>query len=130
MDILQIVGISLVATVLIVLLKEFKSPFIIYISLFTIIAIFLTTFDAVIDLLTMIRTLAEKANINFFYIETILKIIGIAYIAEFGAAIVKDAGQGALATKIEFAGKIFILVLAIPILTVVIETILRLIPIG
>ena len=53
--------------------------------------------------------------------ETLLKIIGIAYIAEFGAQITKDAGQGAIASKIELAGKILILVMAIPILTVVMK---------
>ncbi|MGQ0512778.1 SpoIIIAC/SpoIIIAD family protein, partial [Bacillus sp. D-CC] len=47
---------------------------------------------------------------------TLLTIIGIAYIAEFGAQITKDAGQGAIASKIELAGKILILVMAIPII--------------
>ncbi|MDF4756229.1 SpoIIIAC/SpoIIIAD family protein [Vibrio parahaemolyticus] len=50
--------------------------------------------------------------------------------AEFGAQITKDAGQGAIASKIELAGKILILVMAIPILTVVIETILGFLPTG
>ena len=67
---------------------------------------------------------ASEAKVSNVYVETLLKIIGIAYIAEFGAQITKDAGQGAIASKIELAGKILILVMAIPILTVVIETIL------
>ena len=60
--------------------------------------------------------------------ETILKIIGIAYIAEFGAQITKDAGQGAIASKIELGGKVLILSMAIPILTVIIETIISMLP--
>ncbi len=59
-----------------------------------------------------------------------MKIIGIAYVAEFGAQIVRDAGQESIASKIELAGKIFILVLAIPIINVIIETLLGLLPIG
>jgi stage III sporulation protein AD len=62
------------------------------------------------------------------YVETILKIIGIAYIAEFGAQITKDAGQGAIASKIELGGKVLILSMAIPILTVIIETIISMLP--
>ncbi|MGX1431395.1 stage III sporulation protein AD [Cytobacillus horneckiae] len=76
----------------------------------------------------MIEKLAVNANVNMVYLETILKIIGIAYIAEFASQITKDAGQGAMAAKIEMAGKIFILAMAIPILTVLIETIIQMIP--
>ncbi len=76
----------------------------------------------------MIEKIAINANVNIIYVETILKIIGIAYIAEFAAQITKDAGQGAIASKIELAGKILILAMAIPILTVMIETIIKLIP--
>ncbi len=76
----------------------------------------------------MLEKIAVNANINIVYVETILKIIGIAYIAEFAAQITKDAGQGAIASKIELAGKILILAMAIPILTVLIETIIQLIP--
>ncbi len=76
----------------------------------------------------MIEKIAVNAKVNLIYVETILKIIGIAYIAEFAAQITKDAGQGAIASKIELGGKILILAMAIPILTVMIETIIRLIP--
>ncbi len=76
----------------------------------------------------MIEKIAINAKVNMVYVETILKIIGIAYIAEFAAQITKDAGQGAIASKIELGGKILILAMAIPILTVMIETIIKLIP--
>ncbi len=76
----------------------------------------------------MLEVIAVNAKVNIIYVETILKIIGIAYIAEFAAQITKDAGQGAIASKIELAGKILILAMAIPILSVLIETIIQLIP--
>lgn len=60
--------------------------------------------------------------------ETILKIIGISYIAELGASISKDAGLQSVASYIELAGKIFILLLAVPIITAVIEAILGFLP--
>ncbi|QFT89748.1 Stage III sporulation protein AC/AD protein family protein [Bacillus sp. THAF10] len=91
-------------------------------------AIFLFLVDQVFEVIRMLERIALKANVNLIYVETILKIIGIAYIAEFGAQITKDAGQGAIASKIELAGKILILAMAVPILTVIIETIVNLIP--
>ena len=90
--------------------------------------IFLYLVDQIYDIIRMIEKIDVHANVNMVYVETILKIIGIAYIAEFGAQLTKDAGQGAIASKIELAGKILILVMAVPILTVIIETILGLIP--
>jgi stage III sporulation protein AD len=90
--------------------------------------IFLFLVDQVSQIITMIEKIALNANINMMYVETILKIIGIAYIAEFGAQMTKDAGQGAIASKIELGGKILILSMAVPILTVIIETIIGLIP--
>jgi stage III sporulation protein AD len=76
----------------------------------------------------MVERLSINAHVNMIYVETILKIIGIAYIAEFGAQITKDAGQGAIASKIELGGKVLILSMAIPILTVIIETIISMLP--
>jgi stage III sporulation protein AD len=90
--------------------------------------IFLFLVDQIALIINMIERLAINANVNLIYVETILKIIGIAYIAEFAAQITKDAGQGSLASKIELGGKVLILAMAIPILTVLIETIIQLIP--
>lgn len=91
-------------------------------------SIFLFLIGQIQEIINMLERIAVNANVNLMYVETILKIIGIAYIAEFGAQITRDAGQGAIASKIELGGKILIMAMAIPILTVIIETILGLIP--
>jgi len=80
------------------------------------------------SVIQVLEDLALKANINLIFLKTILKIIGIAYIAEFGAQIVRDAGQESIASKIELAGKILIMVMAIPIVSVIIETVVKLLP--
>ncbi|WP_172971165.1 stage III sporulation protein AD [Bacillus sp. THAF10] len=128
MEILQIVGIGLIATFLALIVKEQKPTYAFMLVVFVGCAIFLFLVDQVFEVIRMLERIALKANVNLIYVETILKIIGIAYIAEFGAQITKDAGQGAIASKIELAGKILILAMAVPILTVIIETIVNLIP--
>ncbi|ASS71834.1 stage III sporulation protein AD [Bacillus atrophaeus] len=124
----QIVGLGLIATFLSLIVKEQKPTFAFLIVVFAGCVIFLYLVDQIYDIIRMIEKIAVNANVNMVYVETILKIIGIAYIAEFGAQLTKDAGQGAIASKIELAGKVLILVMAVPILTVIIETILGLIP--
>ncbi|KPD01157.1 Stage III sporulation protein AC/AD protein family protein [Geobacillus sp. BCO2] len=128
MDILQIVGLGLIATFLVVLLQEQKSNLAFLLTVFVGCTIFLLLVDQISGILAMLRKMAEGAHIQMVYLETMLKIIGIAYIAEFAAQISKDAGQGAIAAKIELGGKIVILALAVPILTAIIEAVIGLIP--
>ncbi|MBR0578241.1 stage III sporulation protein AD [Bacillus altitudinis A23-8] len=125
---IQIVGLGLIATFLALIVKEQKPTFAFMLVVFTGCVIFLYLIDQIYAIISMIEKIAASAGVNMKYVETILKIIGIAYIAEFGAQLTKDAGQGAIASKIELGGKILILVIAVPILTVIIETILGMIP--
>ncbi|MFV8827958.1 stage III sporulation protein AD [Alkalihalobacterium sp. APHAB7] len=127
-EIIQIVGLGLITTFLALVVKEQKPTFAFLLTVFVGILIFLFIIDEIVKVVTMLEDIAKSANINMVYVQTILKIIGIAYIAEFGAQIAKDAGQAAIASKIELAGKILILVMAIPILTSIIEMIISLIP--
>ncbi|WP_348519842.1 stage III sporulation protein AD [Bacillus sp. 165] len=127
-EILQIVGLGLIATFLAAVLNQQKSSITSMFIVFVSSVMFLILIDQISAVLKMVERIASEAKVNTIYVETLLKIIGIAYIAEFGAQITKDAGQGALASKIELAGKVLILVMAIPILTVVIQTILGFLP--
>jgi stage III sporulation protein AD len=127
-EIWQIVGLGLIATFLAVILNEHKSNIALLLTIFVGCVIFLFLVDQISAIISMLQKIAADANINMIYLETILKIIGIAYIAEFGVQISKDAGQGAIASKIELGGKILILAMAIPILTAIIETVIGLIP--
>jgi stage III sporulation protein AD len=128
MDIIQIVGLGIVATVLSLIMKEQKPMFSFLLATITGIIIFLFLIGKISDVIRVLEGIAMQANINIVYLDTILKIIGIAYIAEFGAQVTRDAGQGAIASKIELAGKILIMVLAIPILSVIVEMIVQLLP--
>lgn len=127
-DIIQIVGVGLIATFLALVVKEQKPMIAFLLVVFVGAFIFLFLIDHIGRVIALLEQIAKDANINMMYVQTLLKIIGIAYIAEFGAQIAKDAGQAAIASKIELAGKVMILVMAIPILTAVIEMILSLLP--
>jgi len=128
MEIIQIVTIGIIASILYIILKELNESIAFFLLLITGIIIFLAIIQRISIIFEMIESLGEKANIDDVYLQTILKIIGIAYIAELGASITRDAGLGSVAAKIELSGKIFILVLAVPIITAVIEAILTFLP--
>ena len=63
------------------------------------IIIFLVVIGKITEVIRVLEKMAAQANLNMVYLDTILKIIGIAYIAEFGAQITRDAGQGAIASR-------------------------------
>ncbi len=129
MEIVQIVGLSLVAAIIIVLVKQGNSPTIaMIISLFVGAVIFLMMLSKIGAIIETLQQLVSKANINQFYLSTILKIVGIAYIAEFGVQVCKDIGENAIAVKISFAAKILIMLLAIPIFAAILDLIVRLLP--
>ncbi|MED0798797.1 SpoIIIAC/SpoIIIAD family protein, partial [Bacillus inaquosorum] len=88
-DIVQIVGLGLIATFLSLIVKEQKPTFAFLIVVFAGCAIFLYLVDQIYDIIRMIEKIAINANVNMVYVESILKIIGIAYIAEFGAQLTK-----------------------------------------
>ncbi|KOR88643.1 stage III sporulation protein AD [Paenibacillus solani] len=128
MEMIQVVGLGLIATVLILIVKEQKPLFAFLLAVSTSVLIFLLLIGKIGNVLSMLEDLAENSGVQIIYLKTVLKIIGIAYIAEMGAQIVRDAGQESIASKIEMAGKVLILVLAVPIIGIIIETVLKLLP--
>ncbi len=123
-----IVFIGLVGTILLVILREERPEIAVLLSIVLGIIIFLAVFERISQVVAVLTDLAFHANVSHTYIVIVLRVIGIAYLVEFGSHIAKDADCEALATKIEFAGKILILTVSIPILLAIVESVLRLLP--
>ena len=128
MEIFKIVGIGIVATVLVIILKSTRPEFALYISLVTGVIIFSMILGELSYVIQTLNTLARRTNVEFTYFSTILKIIGMAYIVEFGAQISRDAVEDSIALKIELGGKVLIMVLAIPILLALMDLIIKILP--
>ncbi|ACB85284.1 stage III sporulation protein AD [Natranaerobius thermophilus JW/NM-WN-LF] len=125
---MQIVGFGFIATVLIVILRQQRKELAILLSMGAGIMIFLKVIEPLHSILTVLEELTVQANLDLAYMDTLLKIVGIAYITEFGAQVCNDAGEGTIAKKIELAGKIAIMLLAVPLVLMILETVLTLLP--
>ena len=128
MDIIKIVGIGLVALVIIILLKQYKPEFAIYISLLTGVLILILIMDKLTGIVNLIQSIVNQSYINTEFITLLIKITGIAFLSEFAVSICKDSGEAAIASKIEIGSKIIIISMAIPILSSLLELILKLLP--
>lgn len=127
-DILQIIGLAIVATVIIAVLKVQRPEIAIQISIAAGIIVFTMILGKISAVIEFLNSYAQKVNIDTIYLSTLLKIVGIAYIAEFGAEVCKDAGEGAIASKVELAAKVVIMVLAVPIITSLMDLIIKIMP--
>lgn len=128
MEILQIVGLGIIATILIVIVKQSKPEFGILISIAAGVMIFTLIIPQLVYVVDTIKGLSSRADIDISYFNTIIKIIGMAYLVEFASQVSRDAGQDSIAMKIELGGKVLIMVLAIPILLALMDLIIKILP--
>ena len=124
MGIFQILGCGFLTLVLWLVLQQYKSNFRVFVVIAFGLVLFLSMAGQLQELLQTLLQLSEQAGVNVIYLTTIFKIMGIAWLTEFLCQVCKDAGSSALAVKLEFAAKLTILLLAFPILTAVLESVL------
>ena len=125
MDIIKIAFSWLTALFFIIVIQQSRKDLAIIISLFVGVSIFVFIFGKFNAIILFLQEIALKANINTVYLNIVLKILAISYIASFCSEICKDAGSNNIASKVEFGGKILILFLAVPILMAVLQSILN-----
>lgn len=128
MDIIKIIGIGLISLIIIIIIKEYRPEFAIYISVIAGILIIAFSLDKLTGIINILITLSNKTRINSQYLEILLKITGIAILTEFAVSICNDAGESAIATKIDLGGKIIIISISIPIIVALLELIIKILP--
>ncbi len=128
MDIIKIIGVGLISLVIIIILKQYKPEFAIYISIISGVVILFFVMDKFTGIISLLQNLSNKTHINNEFLTLLLKITGIAFLAEFAVSICKDSGESAVASKIELGSKVIIISMSIPIISSLLETILKILP--
>ncbi len=124
MDIVKIAAIGIITAVCVLILREGKSPeTALLVGICGGVMILLSVVDYFSDIFSVLKVFMDKSGIPSTIYSVVFKIIGIGYIADFSAGIVEDAGQKSLAEKILLAGKLMIMVLSLPILTLLFDTV-------
>lgn len=116
MEIFKIVGFAIISVVLIVMIKEQRKEIALILTIAAGICILIFIISKMTGVIDMLNTLINDSGINKDFLTIILKITGVAYIVEFGKNICVDAGQSAIATKLEMAGKVIIVTLSLPLI--------------
>ena len=127
-DVIKIIGIGLLALIIIVILKQYKPEFAIYVSMVAGVLILVLSIQKLTGIINLLQSLANKTYINKSFLSILLKITGIAFITEFAVSICSDAGEKAIASKIEIGSKVIIIAMSIPIITSVLELVIEILP--
>lgn len=127
MNILKIIGIGFTTLIITIILKEYKKEYAIYTTLIGGAIIIFLSMDTLKTIIDFINNLSIKGY-NYEFINLLLKVTGIAILTEYAVSICKDTGENAIASKIDFGGKIIIISLSIPVISNSLETLTKLLP--
>lgn len=128
MDIIKIIGIGIMALIIIIILKQYKPEYALYTSIIAGIFILLLSLSQISGVINLLKDISSRANINSEFLGIILKITGIAILTEFAVSICQDSGESAIANKMDIGGKVIIITISLPIISSLLETILKVLP--
>lgn len=121
MDIMKIAAIAIGGVILAAVVKSFKPELSLYVVLATVMVIFLMALDKLSAVFQFLQTIYGQMTYGKDFFPIIVKVLVVAYLADFTSQLCKDAGEGAIGNKVELAGKIVIFYLSMPILFAILE---------
>ena len=128
MEIFQVAVFGVVAAVLALMLKKDRPEMALQIGLAAGTVLLLLILGRIGGIVQDLEELSGKYGIDSAYLGIVVKILCIAYISEFGAQLCKDAGENAIASKIELGGKVLIGALALPVMGALLESVVKILP--
>lgn len=128
MDIIKIIGIGFIGVIIIILIKQYRPEFAMYVSIGAGILIFSIIAGKLSGIIEVLKSFTNKTSINNEFLTLLIKITGIAILTEFAVSICKDSGESAIASKVDLSGKVIIMSMSIPIMASLLETIISILP--
>ena len=128
MDIIKIIGVGLISLIIIIIVRQYKPEFTLYVSLLAGALILIFIMDKIGGIIDLLTSLANKTAINNQFLLLLIKITGIAFLTEFAVSLCKDSGENAIANKVDMGGNVIIVSMSIPIISSLLETVIEILP--
>lgn len=116
-DLIKIIGTGLMGGMCALMLRHKRPEFAVAVSLAASVIICGQLILGISGVINELYMVIDECGVDIKYFSICIKAIGMAYIAQFAAEILRDSGEGAIAAKVEAAGKISILLLTMPVMT-------------
>ena len=124
----KIIGIALITVVATLIVKPVRPDVAVFISVVGGVIILFMLAGYLTDIFDVFNQIFNYTNVNSSLYKIIFKIIGVGYLVEFTASLCSDTGNNSLGDKVVLGGKIIILVMALPIVTSILEIVMELLP--
>lgn len=125
MDFFSIAGLAVVTAALALVLKQYKPEYGMLAALAGVLIILFIVINQISEIFTYAEDTLSGMSISTSGFKILFKALGISYVSQLASDICKDSGETALASKIELAGKVSVIIIALPLLKVFIELIQR-----
>ncbi|MCL2501206.1 MAG: stage III sporulation AC/AD family protein [Defluviitaleaceae bacterium] len=133
MAILQIVATGILCAVLALTVKKQRPEIALLITITSGVLLFVMVLPELAYAVGVFTQLGEmmdggSQHNGLRYVGLTLRVVGVAYMAELGASVCTDAGESAIAAKIDMAGRLIIMVMAMPIVIDIVGIVIGLLP--
>ena len=115
MEITRIIGVGIIGTILAVTVKNYRPEIAVSVSLATGLLIFYQVANGLGEITSKVTKICEDSGVDQGFFGACVKVICVAYVTQFASELAKDAGEGAIAKKLELAGKTLVLVSTVPV---------------
>lgn len=126
--IFKIIAIGLITCLATMIVRPIRSDFAVIIGLVGGLIILFMVINYLATIFEVFKEIIGITGLNSSLYTLLLKIIGVGYLIEFTAGICSDTGNSSLGDKVLLGGKIIILVMALPIITNILQIIMELLP--
>lgn len=126
---IKMVGVALIAVVLFSVIKKYSPEYGVISEIAFIVFVCVYAFPYVKEIIDFFYKYTRSVGFSNDYMDTIVKVVGIAVVTQFTADICRDSGQIALAQQVEYSGKIIMAVICIPIATAILEVAVKIVEI-
>ena len=119
---LKICGCGVIAALVSVLLKRWGGDFSLLLRLTAGVAMGAVTVSMAVPILSFLTSVAEGSAMEP-YLGVLLRVLCVSVVTNLSAVICRDLGEASLAGFVELGGKIEILLLSLPLLEEIVETV-------
>lgn len=126
MDITALVGIAVLSAVLCIIVRQYKPEMALGISIACGVIVMISVLSMLKPCAEMISGLTAAAGLDGGYSRTLFKALAVCYITQLGSDCCRDAGESAIASKIELAGKAAVVVISLPVFSSLAEVVTEL----
>lgn len=123
MNITAIVGAGITAAATAVVLRRFGGEFGLFVSLAASIMILYAVVTSITPVVELMNELSDEVGAQSQYILIMMKALAVCIVTRLASECCRDSGEGAIATKLEFAGKTAVLLTAVPLFRTILDII-------